>query len=297
MTERMLVTGAAGFLGWWLARELQRRGHEVHGTSRDGNGLPPGVAGHTLELSDGGSEGAVLVRALRPAAVFHLAANSDADACARQPDLAELTNAQAPAALAEAAAQVQAWFVQASTDLVFDGRNAPYGEDDPVAPLGPYMRTKAAAEQAVRAADPRALVARVALLYGLAGGRKGCFSEVLLERLRRGEPVTLFTDQFRTPLLVQDAAELLADLWPRRPAGVLHLAGPERASRHAHGVALARACGLDPAGCRPGALGQANLATRPADVSLRIERLVGWVGRSPLGVEAGCARAAREGRG
>ena len=304
MSEPVLVSGAAGFLGWWLARELLRRGHAVHGTSRDGQGLPAGVVPHRLELSDGGAQGAALVRALRPAAVFHLAALSDADACARDPDLAERVNARAPAALAGAAEEAGAWFVQASTDLVFDGTRPPYGEDDPPAPLGPYMATKAAAERAVLGAAPGALVARVALLYGLAGGRKGCFSQVLLERLGRGQPVTLFSDQYRTPLLVQDGAELLCDLLAARPAGLLHLAGPERVSRWEHGVVLARAFGLDPAGCVSGSLaaavaggGPAALAPRPPDVSLRTTRLQALVGRAALGVEEGCRRAAREGTG
>lgn len=295
---RVLVTGAAGFLGWWLTHELLRRGHAVHGTSRDGQGLPPGAVEHALELADGGAAGAALLRALRPEAVFHLAALSDADACAREPEQAERVNARAPGALAAAARDLGAWFVQASTDLVFDGTRAPYAEEDPPAPLGPYMASKAAAERAVLEAAPQALVARVALLYGLAGGRKGCFSGALLERLRRGEPVTLFTDQHRTPLLVQDAAELLADLLSLRPAGLLHLAGPERVSRHVHGLALARAFGVDPRGCRAGSLRDTpGLAPRPADVSLLTARLARLVGRSALGVEAGCRRAAAEGPG
>jgi dTDP-4-dehydrorhamnose reductase len=293
VSARVLVTGAAGFLGWWLAAELRRRGHEVHGTSRDGAGLPPAVLAHRLELDDGGAAGAALLRAVRPAAVFHLAALSDPDACAREPARAETVNAVAPARMAAGAAELGAWFVQASTDLVFDGTRAPYAEHDPPAPLGPYMASKAAAEAAVRAVAPGALVARVALLYGLAGGRKGCFTGVLLERLARGEAVTLFQDQIRTPLLVQDAAELLADLLPSRPAGLLHLGGPERVSRHAHGVALARAFGLDPAGCRPGSIDDLpGLAPRPRDVSLVTGRLAALAGRTGLGVEAGCRRAA-----
>lgn len=295
MKQTILVTGAAGFLGWWLARELAARGHTVHGTSRDGAGMPPGTTGHALELRDGGEAGAALIARLRPAAAFHLAALSDPDACAKDPELARRVNALAPARLAAAAREAGAWLVQASTDLVFDGTRAPYAEDDPPAPLGPYMASKAEAERSVLAVSPGFLVVRVALLYGLAGGRKGAFSGVLLEKLRSGQPVTLFADQFRTPVLVQDAAALLADLLPLRPGGLLHLGGPERVSRHAHGVALARAFGLDPTLCEPGRLADVpGLAPRPADVSLRTERLVGLVGRAALPIEAGCRRARGE---
>ena len=72
---------------------------------------------------------------------------------------------------------------------------------------------------------------------------------------------------------------------------MLHVGGPQRVSRHDHGVAVARALGLDDALCRP--IRQADLpelGARPADVSLRIDRLRELLGREPLDVTAGCAR-------
>lgn len=289
----ILVTGAAGFLGHALARELVTRGDAVAGTSRDGAGVPEGADPLALSLDDGGLEGAALLRRLRPSAVLHLAAMADADACARAPAAAQRVNVEATGRLAAAAAELGARFVYTSSDLVFDGSRAPYAEDDPPAPLGPYMASKAAGEAAALEAAPDALVARVALLYGLRRGRKGCFTDLLVERLQRGESVRLFTDQHRTPLLVDDAAELLADLLERGAAGRVHVGGPERVSRLEHGVAIARALGLDPAGCVPSRMSDApGLSARPADVALRIERLVSLVGRSPLGLADGCGRLA-----
>lgn len=290
----LFVTGAAGFLGHALARELVARGHAVVGTSRDGDGMPEGVEGVALSLDDGGEAGAQLIRTRRPSAVLHLAAMADADACARDPSAAQRVNVEATGRLAAAAAAVGARVVYTSSDLVFDGTRAPYGEDDAPAPLGPYMGSKADGERATLEAAPGALVARVALLYGLRRGRKGCFTDQLIERLRRAEPVRLFVDQHRTPLLVDDAAHLLADLLERGASGRVHVGGPERVSRLEHGVAIARAMGLDPGGCVPARMSDvAGLAPRPADVSLRIERLVELVGRSPLGVIEGCAALAR----
>jgi dTDP-4-dehydrorhamnose reductase len=289
----LLVSGAAGFLGDALCRELLARGRRVVGTSRDGAGQPPGVEPVALELGDGGRAGAELVRRLRPEAVLHLAAMADADACARDPAGAQRVNADATGALARAAAEVGARFVYTSTDLVFDGTRAPYHEDDPTAPLGPYMATKAKGEEQALAASPAALVVRVALLYGLRRGRRGCFTDQLARRLAAGEEVRLFTDQWRTPLFVDDAATFLALLLERGAAGRVHLAGPERVSRHEHGLALARALGLDASRCVPSRMADlATLSPRPADASLRIERLVALCGRAPSGVAEACARLA-----
>jgi dTDP-4-dehydrorhamnose reductase len=299
----VLVTGAAGFLGPGVVRALVARGARVVGTSRAGaaplfdDGASEGEAeAVALSLDDGGAAAADLVRRLRPRAVLHLAALADPDACARDPAHARRVNVDATGRLAAAAAAVGAYLVLASTDLVFDGTRPPYGEDDPTGPLGPYMATKAAAEEAVLGASRAFLVARLALMYGISrGGRRACFADQVLARLRRGEATPLFTDQVRTPLLVEDGAAVLAALLERRPAGRVHVGGPERASRFDQGVALARAAGLDPALCVPARMADVpGLSPRPADVSLRTDRLLALLGPggpAPRGLAAGLAAA------
>ena len=301
MNERaerpVLVTGGAGFLGAHLVAELARRGEAVVATSRDGQGVPARerVRAVALELDDGGAAGAALVEEVRPRWVLHLAAMSRVEDCARDPEGAERVNAVATATLARTAAEVGARFVYASTDLVFDGEHAPYAEDAPPAPLGPYMASKASGEREALAASPEFLVARLALIYGRHLGRGRSFTDALIERLRDGEPVDLFEDQHRTPVHVEDAAAILCDLAAGDAAGVVHVAGPERASRLEHGLALARALGAPAALCRPTRVADApGLAPRPRDVSLGIERLVGLLGRRPLSIEEGCRRIAAQ---
>lgn len=283
----VLVTGASGFLGHAVSAALRARGRTVVGTSQ---GQAP--AYRALSLEDGGGAASDLVRALRPAAIVHLAALSDADVCAKDPTRAHRINASATAAIAAAAREVGAHLIFASSDLVFGGDRAPYAEGDPTGPLGPYMASKLAAEEAVLAASPGFLVARLALLYGPSAAARPSFTDGLIARLRKGEPASLFVDQVRTPLLVDDAGVLLADLLDRGAGGLLHLAGPERISRHAHGVAIATALGLDPGLCRPTRLADAPISPRPADTSMRIERLVRLVGWTPRGIAAGCLRLA-----
>ena len=291
--ERVLVTGAAGYLGWFVAGELCRRGYLVVGTSRDGEGMPEGVEAVSLQLDDGGSTAAELVARLRPAVILHLAALSSPDDCARDPERAQRVNGSATGALARAAAGCGGYLVYTSTDLVFDGTRAPYREEDPPGPMGPYMATKVLGEQEVLAVSEEFLVARVALLYGRRGGRKGSFSDWLLQQATRGQSATLFTDQWRTPAEVEDAASILADLLERRPGGLLHLGGPERVSRYEHGLALVQGHGLDGGVCQPIQVQDLpHLAPRPADASLCIGRLCEVLGRAPLGIEAGCSTSA-----
>lgn len=73
MAERVLLTGAGGFVGRPLAGELAARGLEVHALSRrDRTGEPSGVVRHCADLLQAGASSALL-RDIRPSIVVHCA--------------------------------------------------------------------------------------------------------------------------------------------------------------------------------------------------------------------------------
>ena len=60
-----------------------------------------------------------------------------------------------------------------------------------------------------------------------------------ISALRQGQPLTLFWDEWRTPLDLASAASGLLALLRSSNTGVLHLGGPERLSRLEMGQRLA----------------------------------------------------------
>ncbi|HWQ15533.1 MAG TPA: NAD-dependent epimerase/dehydratase family protein [Roseiflexaceae bacterium] len=108
MTLRVLITGASGFAGGYLAAYAHERGAAVYGMSR-GAALPPGVAGIRGDLADP-ADAQRAVRASAPDYVFHLAAQTPANAPGAAPQewltvnplgclhLLEAVRAHAPAA-------------------------------------------------------------------------------------------------------------------------------------------------------------------------------------------------------
>src|SRR5439155_344803 len=81
--------------------------------------------------------------------IFGPAGLTFVDYCEDHPDEAFEANCEAPARAAALAAERGAVFVFFSTEYVFDGRAGPYAEDDPVAPLSVYGRSKLDGERAV----------------------------------------------------------------------------------------------------------------------------------------------------
>jgi dTDP-4-dehydrorhamnose reductase len=240
---RFLLTGASGQLGAYLLRQLTAAGADVTAWSGARRGELFGVPFQPVDLADSDAVAAAF-RQARPQTVIHAAAVASIAECHRDPTRARRVNVDGTATLAELAARAGARLVLVSTDLVFDGESPPYSEGDPPAPLSIYGRSKADAEAAALAA-PRAAVARVSLLFGRTLTGRPSFFDQQAEALRAGRPVTLFADEWRTPLHLATAARALVALAHSDFTGLLHLGGPERLSRLEMGHRLAHFLGAD----------------------------------------------------
>jgi dTDP-4-dehydrorhamnose reductase len=178
---------------------------------------------------------------------------------------------------AAASAQLGAKFIFFSTDLVFDGRTGNYDEGARVAPLVPYGAMKADAEALVRSEDHAAIIIRTSLLVGESGVVMRPSFEC--DTLLRGQPLTLYKDEWRTPTHVDDVAKVAWDLARRELSGILHVAGPDRLSRVELGKVLCALFHFDAGLLREAA----RPAERPRDTSLdsrRVAALLGWAPRS-----------------
>ncbi|MBM3992048.1 MAG: sugar nucleotide-binding protein, partial [Planctomycetes bacterium] len=255
--------GGSGFLGAVVLRRAAAAGWERAVSLSRATGLD-------LAAADARSIESAL-RSHGASAVLLCAALAKIDECEREPERAAATNVRAPREVARACAALGLRLVHVSTDLAFGAAPAPSGgfrEEHEPSPISNYGRTKVAGERAVLAAHPAALVARIPLLYGDSLGRGLGATDALLAALARGETPTLFSDEWRTPLDVVDAADALLELARGACCGLLHVAGPERLSRAELGllaIAAAAARTLPRTAPRSSAP-QNNL--RPADVCL-----------------------------
>ena len=153
---RILVTGAAGFIGAALCRGLTARGHQpVAGLRRP---AAPSAAAEGVVLGDiaPGRDWSRALRGTRIEIVIHLAqrAHRTADPAALAPE------PEAAAALARAAARAGARrFVYISSILAIGGETPPgrpFRNTDTPHPEGAYGHAKLATEQALTAAAPEA---------------------------------------------------------------------------------------------------------------------------------------------
>ena len=145
LRQRILVTGAGGFVGRWAMARLSAAlpGAEVLAA---GHGVALALDVTRADEVDG------LVRRVRPTAVIHLAGMSSPVKARAETRAAWDVNLFGTMNLAEAVLRhaPEARFINAGSSEIYGGSfNADGGavdEDTPLAPLNPYATTKAAAD-------------------------------------------------------------------------------------------------------------------------------------------------------
>ncbi|MFK7773315.1 MAG: NAD(P)-dependent oxidoreductase [Saprospiraceae bacterium] len=263
--KKLLVTGISGFLGWHIAKHLQGD-FQLLGIY---NKTKPDLKNIQFEQLDLINQSAVSIflKKHQPDAILHLAANSNPNDCEQNP-LSQIINVKVTEHLASYCAAQNIQFLFTSTDLIFDGKNAPYSLTDTPNPIMVYGKQKLEAEQRVWKVNPKAIIARMPLMYGLPKNGLG-FMNAWLRNLQAGKNVYCFTDEYRTATFGGDAAQGVFALLKSKTNGIFHLGGPERMSRFEFATQMAEHFGLDKSLIIPSLQKDVNMpAKRPADVSL-----------------------------
>lgn len=229
-TQPWLVTGGTGLVGRAVVEVLQQRSIPmvIIGRRPRPAELDATLLYEQVDLVDLASVAMVLAK-LRPAAILHLAAESDANWCQANPDKAWASNVTAVDHLLTVRDQIDpAIFVTfASTDLVFAGTESFYRSDAPTEPLSHYGTTKAKAEGLVNTHTSTAVV-RLSLVLGDGTATQPSLVDKMLATALAGRALPLFVDEFRTPILVEDAAKILVELTAQRRGGVWHAGGDRK---------------------------------------------------------------------
>ncbi|ABA23259.1 dTDP-4-dehydrorhamnose reductase [Trichormus variabilis ATCC 29413] len=281
--KKLLITGASGFLGWHLCQAAQQE-WEVYGTYCSHELSVPGIKLLKVNLTDF-LELKQIFNEIKPDAVIHTAAQSQPNFCQIHPDESYTINVTASCNLAELCAAASIPYAFTSSELVFDGIKSPYKETDTVCPVNIYGEQKVLAEVGILERYPIATVCRMPLMFGNATPTAKSFIQPFIQTLKSGQELTLFIDEFRTPVSGTTAAKGIL-LALEKVKGIIHLGGKERISRYDFGHILAEVFQLPTAGIKACLQQDVNMAApRPADVSLDSSQAFA-LGYQPLSIKS-----------
>lgn len=208
----LLVFGRSG----QVATELARLAPEARFLGRD-----------AADLTDPEA----CARAIRDsgcAMVINAAAYTAVDRAETDADIARAVNADAPAAMARAAAALGVPFLHISTDYVFDGSGTqPWVETDPTGPLGVYGATKLAGERGIDVAGGQWAVMRTSWVFSAHGAN---FVKTMLRLGAERDELRVVADQHGGPTPAADIAQACLTMAEAMRAdasrgGVYHFSG------------------------------------------------------------------------
>lgn len=271
--SKLLITGGSGFLGWNLA-QYATRSYEVFFTYHQSPISIPACQEYRLDLQDARKIEEV-IEDIQPDVLIHTAALANVDLCEKHRSIAHAINVAATENLAICAEEIGCRFVYISTDLVFDGQKGNYCETDTPHPISYYGETKLLGEQAVISISTNYLIVRPALMYGIGNSVNGSFTDWIRDGFEHHKAISLFTDQYRTPLFVIDAIRALLELigHPNKNE-MYHIAGTERINRYDFGKIFAQVFGYSDKCLQPVRMQEmATLAQRGKDCSLDTQKM------------------------
>ena len=147
--------------------------------------------------------------------------------CEYNPQLANLVNYEFPVQLCLQAKKHDAQLIRFSTDMVFDGlADTAYREDSALCPVTVYGKTMARAEEAILSEYSHSAILRIPLPMGPSlNGHAGAI-DWIENRFKHGRPATLYYDEVRSNLYIQDVIAVVEWFMESFHPGIFHLGGP-----------------------------------------------------------------------
>ena len=265
---KLLITGASGLYGSKLAKLALSKGFEVYSTDIQSQLVFGKFI--KLDITDKLRVDKVFTE-VKPDVVVHAASLTDVDKCELNKDLAWKINVDGTKNIVASTENTNSFLIYISTDYVFSGKKGNYLESDKPDPINSYGQTKLQAETVVQSTKKSGfLISLPSVIYGStpAAGKVN-FALWLIQKLKQGEHIKIVTDQWNTPTLNTNLAEMTLEAVERHITGIFHLSGSTRVNRYEFAVQIAETFGLNKELINKTGSSTFNWsALRPADSSL-----------------------------
>ena len=180
-------------------------------------------------------------------------------------------------------------FIYISSNGIYDGNKAPYGEEDEAKPINYYGQTKLEGERIVQKAKIPYAIVRPILMYGWPHSfERGNIVTFALSNLEKCEVVNAYDDVYLNPLFNHSCAEAIWKIIEEEKYDVFNIAGAERVTIYKLIQEVAYAFKLNLDLIKPVQQGFFNeLVKRPGDTSYKTEKMEKELGIKPLSLKEG----------
>lgn len=268
--DKIIVTGANGMLGSGIIKEFKGK-YEFY--SLDKEPLEPILPNPVqIDLTDKKKVEQVLKK-IKPDLVIHCAAVTNVDFCETNEEICNKVNVDATKYLAEICKKMNIVLVYISTDFVFDGEKGNYTEEDKPNPLGVYAKSKLLGEKVVINSGVKYIIPRTSI-YGWNIQKKESLVEWIINANKNKKELNVITDQYFTPILTNNLAQAIFELYEKKIYDLFNIVGSEKLSKYDFAMKVAEIFGLDKSMIKKTTLDKIPFKSkRPRDASLNIDKI------------------------
>ncbi len=218
------MTGASGYLGSYLTPKLEILAREY---------LAPAKSAEISEQEslDICSPESIrnFFKSFQPNCLVNLAAVNPV----RGEALMMEVNGEGARNLARACKKFNTRLIHISSDVIHNGRRAPYDDNAQPEPLSIYGRSKAAGERAIEELCSNYVIIRTSLIFGTDIPDRSILN--FMSKLAIDEDVRFFSDVVRQPIWVDNLVDIIIELCDAEFVGKINVAGTESISRDVFG--------------------------------------------------------------
>ena len=242
MKNKILITGANGFMGQHLIKFLKEKNFNIAASSRGVSRLPKewDVDFFSCNITNE-NEVESLINKTKPNIIVHTAALSKPDECENNKEHCLQVNVKATEYLLQHAKRVHqnVFFIYISTDFIF-GENGPHSEHNIPYPLNFYGESILRAEAFVKRNTTNYCIVRPVFMYGkIWEGLRPTFLHWVKKNLEENKPIKVVSDQLRTPTFIDDLSTGIEKIIATKSTGVFHVAGKDIISPYNMAITVA----------------------------------------------------------
>ena len=242
MARKILITGAGGQLGLALHHKLRDK-FDVFPTDSITSESRFSRSIKNLDITVR-SDVETTINEINPDIIINCAAYTDVDGSERNKDQAHMVNVAGLQNLIHASDH-STYFVQISSDYVFDGDAGPYSEEDHTFPINYYGKTKLEAENILRGSRRKYLIIRPNVLYSEILIYKSNFFSWVYKSLINNKSISVVNDQISNPTYVFHLVDVIFLCIILNTEGIYHYGSDDYLSRYEFAIIIAEVFGFD----------------------------------------------------
>lgn len=147
---------------------------------------------------------------VKPSVIINFAAYTDVDGAESDEDNAFLVNSFAPEFISSIASKKNIYFINISTDYVFNGEiRRPYDIDDLTSPVNIYGKSKLEGELRILKNNKKSIVVRTSSIFSVHNKN---FVKTIFNKLMSGENLNVVNDQKISMTFAGDLAQMVLSL-------------------------------------------------------------------------------------